>query len=237
MNKSILIAAAAAATILSGLTSFTPTAEAGGIRVGFGFPMGSFVARPSRGGYASSGYGGGMCKKKSSPSYASRSRPAPRSEPRVASKPHYEPKVASRSYDKPSVKHTYKETKVASHEYSAPKKSRSVYRAETDETSNTETSDEIETGATGSSALIGVDAKKADVTTVEVPADLPAETPAPAAEVATAETPVVTEAPVVTETPAPVVVEEPAPKKSKTAKKEDCTKYIPSIGVTVSVGC
>lgn len=36
--------AALAATILAG-TAFTSAAEAGGVRVGFGFPLGSFVAR------------------------------------------------------------------------------------------------------------------------------------------------------------------------------------------------
>ena len=217
MNKSILIAAAAAAGILSGLTSFTPTAEAGGIRVGFGMPLGSFVARPTRGGYASSN-SSGMCKKKS-PSYASRSRPEPHST------------------------QAHKETKVASHDYSEPKKSSSVDHAE-QETSNSNNGEDSQTGATGSSALIQGDSKNGEVTTVEIPADLPAETPAGSTATIAANTPAETpatsasEAPAVTETPAaPVVVEEPKSKKSKTARKDDCSKYIPAIGVTVSVGC
>lgn len=220
MSKTTLFAAAAAATLLGSLTSFTPTAEAGGFRLGFGMPIGSFVATPTRGGYASNGYSSGRSCKKKSMSYASRSQP----------------KAASR----PS-----KETKVASH--SAPKKSRSVDRAESNETQTADNTNE--TGTTGSTALIQADSNKADITTVEIPADLPPEGSTPAATTTTetteTSTPVAsaeadTEIPAAetpAPAPAPVVEEAPKSKKSKTAKKEDCTKYIPSIGVTVSVGC
>lgn len=50
------IAIALAAAALISAPSFSSTAEAGGIRLGFGFPLGSFVARPHQSYGAPSGY-------------------------------------------------------------------------------------------------------------------------------------------------------------------------------------
>ncbi|MGQ0673217.1 MAG: hypothetical protein ACT4N2_10125 [Hyphomicrobium sp.] len=218
MTRNILIAAvAAAATVLGAATSFTTSAEAGGVRVGFGFPLGSFVASPTRGGY---GGGSAQCKKKPRTHVA---RKAPRHEPRVASRPS-------------------KETKVAAYTASKPKKPRTVERAETEEVTGTETSEETEVTSSGSTALLQGDQKAAETAAEETETIATETVAANTAEETPAELPAVTE----TSHTEPVVVEEvktsatdtaEPTKVSKKSEKEECKKYIPSIGVTISVGC
>ena len=55
MSKTLTIIAAAATLIAGNLVASAP-AEANGVRLGFGFPLGSFVARPSGNGGGSSSY-------------------------------------------------------------------------------------------------------------------------------------------------------------------------------------
>lgn len=55
MSKTLTIIAAAATLIAGNLVASAP-AEANGVRLGFGFPLGSFVARPSGSGGGSSSY-------------------------------------------------------------------------------------------------------------------------------------------------------------------------------------
>jgi hypothetical protein len=67
MTKTTL---ALAAALLAG-TTLTSAANAGGVRVGFGFPLGSFIAHSNQS-YSDGGYGGGRhCDK---PRYAARRR-------------------------------------------------------------------------------------------------------------------------------------------------------------------
>ncbi len=90
MTKSLILSLAAAATFAA-TTSFGPAAEAGGVRLGFGFPLGSFTAQPTHG-YGGSSYGAEKHCVKRAPSYVSSARPSTkfartkteRSETRVA---------------------------------------------------------------------------------------------------------------------------------------------------------
>ena len=50
MKSPLALLAAAAATLVFANTAAAPVAEAGGMRLQFGFPLGSFVASPCSGG-------------------------------------------------------------------------------------------------------------------------------------------------------------------------------------------
>lgn len=194
MTRTALIASATAA-ILGSLT-LSATAEAGGIRLGFGGPMPSFVATPTHGGggsYNTSSYGGSPHCAKKQPSYAAASRP--HSEPRVA---HSQPTAPRR--DKVAVADATPVTEKV---------------ADTAATTDTNSS----SGLTGSKALAQIDNA--------------ATTAAATAETAKTETVTVAEAP---ET-APEAARTETLASTEPAKELGCKKFIPSVGVTIDVGC
>ena len=215
MNKTLILSLAAA--IVAGTASFAPAAQAGGgIRLQFGGALGSFVARPSHGSYAAHSPSGGSssgasCHKKA-PSYASH-RPAP------------EPRVASRSYDaKP---------KPAYH------KSNTDRSSNNDDVASNDNGDTTSPETTGSKALFATDTPIVQTATPEddktkVAAVEPAET---ASTTTTSATEVLGPPAPVVEEVKPVVVEKSKKSTKEAAKKEDCKKFIPSVGVTISVGC
>lgn len=222
MNKIII---AAAATLVVSATALTSTAEAGGgVKLGFGFPLGSFVARPT-----SQPYHHAPVHQYKAPVHAQKSWDKPK--PMVAHKKRIEidedeaPRRVSKS--KPA-----KETVVAH----APKKK--VAKPEADE--DTTASNDPGQGGTVTAALTA--AKVAPAATPE-PAPIAAEVPVK--ELVTVELPPQSAIePAAAEIPAQVVKQEvaepvesaPAPKK--TAKKGlECRKFIPAVGVTISVRC
>ncbi len=210
MTRTTLIAAVTAAVF--GSLALTATAEAGGLRLGFGGPMASFVATPTHGGgsyQTASNYGRGSdhCAKKSQAS-------------RVASRSHAEPRVA-RSEPKAARR---ERVQVASVQQEAAKPKVSVAAA--DKTTD-KTDDKVEAasntnsgGLTGSKALAQTDT---------------AATTAAATDAANTGAVVVAETPDVTPEPAPAVkADEPA---QDATKDVGCKKFIPSVGVTIDVGC
>jgi hypothetical protein len=211
MTRTTLIAAVTASVL--GSLAMTATAEAGGIRLGFGGPMASFVASPTHGGGGNSyqtasnyGRGGDHCAKKR-PSYS------------VASRPHSEPRVVARSEPKPAHRDKVQVASVQ-HETWKPKASTAATDAVIEKAADKAevASDTNSGGLTGSKALAQTDT---------------AATTAAAADAAKSDAVVVAETPdAMTEaTPAPAV------KAEEPAKDVGCKKFIPSVGVTIDVGC
>ena len=237
-----------AAALTAGVVSYSPAAEAGGgVRLSFGGPLGSFVARPTQG-YAPS-YGNPGCNK---PSYAS----------------------ARTHYSKPAAK---KPVSVASRRHdddddmpSKPKRKLEVAKSEKSETrdsaASSETSSSVKQVATNSvpltpatpaaSTTSAPQVLKLDSKAAETPAataakpEAGAEAAAKQPTVAAAETTgtpgatLVTAASTVTDTPPkpeaqPDKKADPKPAKpAKTVeKKSDCRRFIPSAGITISVRC
>ena len=215
MNKTLILSLAAA--IVAGTASFAPAAQAGGgIRLQFGGALGSFVARPSHGSYAARSPSPGSssaasCHKKA-PSYASH-RSAP------------EPRVASRSYDE--------KPKQAYH------KSKSDRSSNNDDVASNDNNDVTSPVNSGSTALLAAEtpivaAPAPETDTAKVAAIEPTET---ASTTTTSAAEVLgPPAPVVEEVKA-VEVEKHKKSTKEAAKKDDCKKFIPSVGVTISVGC
>jgi hypothetical protein len=217
--------AALIASVLGSLT-LTGTAEANGVRLGFGGPMPSFVATPTHGGGGSyntaSGYGRSAhcAKKKPSYSVASRSRAVPHSEPKVArSEPRHV--VRREKVEVASVQHTVSKPKVSSSV--VEKVEKVVSDVTTPENSN---------GLTGSKALVQND-NAATTAAANAPTDTSA-TETPAANQTTVAT-----APAAVETANETAAVEPQPevKAEEPAKDVGCKKFIPSVGVTIDVGC
>jgi hypothetical protein len=208
---------------VAGALTVSSAAEANGIRLGFGGPMSSFVATPTHGG-GSSGYGGGSahCAKKK-PSYSVASHARPHAEPRVArSEPKavYHPRtqvvsvprtVARPQIETAMVEKTEKIEKVAAVTVSA----------------------ETPSGLTGSLAL--AQTENAAATTAATAATATADA-TPSAPVTT-ETAAANAEPVAVETAATAPVEQPEVKPADPAKVVGCKKFIPSVGVTIDVGC
>jgi hypothetical protein len=189
-RKSLL---AFAATLLTA-TVMNSAAEAGdGVKLNFGYPMGSFVATPAGGGSygAKAASAHKMAQKKKPSSLARQVEPS-----------------------EPKAKAAAKKDKPAKIETASIRRDRDTDKSETAEV---ETKDEAP--LTGSKALAGTDAAG---TTAETAASGTASTK-------TAEIPV-------------AAVAEPEAESSETEKSDEtadvgCKKFIPAIGVTVSVGC
>ncbi len=177
MNKKLL----AFVSVIAALTALVPAAEAGnGVRLGFGFPMGTFVATPRGGGNA----------------YAA---------PKAAKAKAYQQQIARQSAD------------------TAPKVAKKAKKSvtETASTPSTETTETTET-VSGSTALIQT-TKPAEETQEQTPAETSAtETPAATNVVATTET---------------KAEETKAEEPTVETKDVGCKKFIPAIGLTVTVGC
>ena len=213
MNKLII---AAAATLIVSTTQLTAPAQAGGgVRLGFGFPLGSFTARPT-----SQHYHG--------PSHGHRAHKAPKV---YAAPKHVEKKVvvakpkkweqAEEAPRAAKVKKVTKSARVASRKVETVEKTEDPGQGDTVTAALTAAAVTAET----------TPAPVKEIATVELP-PAKVEAPAPAVEV---EQPAPAPVPVVEKVEAPV---EAAPAPKKTAKKGfDCRKFIPSVGVTISVKC
>ncbi len=178
MNSKIL----ALVSAITAVTAFVPVAEAGnGVRLGFGFPMGTFVATPRGDGSA-------------------------HAVPKAAKAKAYKQQQIARQSAEP-------EPKVAK------KAKKSV--TETASTKSTETTETSETTVSGSTALIQT-TTPAEKTEETAPSETSA-TETPATDVAATTEPKAEE----------TKPEEPAVE----AKDVGCKKFIPAIGLTVTVGC
>lgn len=230
-TKSILTVAA---ILAAGITLVTPAAEAGGgVRLGFGGPLGSFVARPTQGYYT--------------PSYSQRSYGSP-----SCDKPKY---GAVRSYARPAPK---KHVAVASRhddddDKPAKAKKAPVKTAEkSDDTVKSSKSDAIKQVATNAIPL--------EATAVSKPASTPAPAATDLKAAAKIEnSTVTTPAEVKTQkvesaalVPANATITDAAPEakvepketpktekkvEKKTEKKSDCRRFVPSAGITITVRC
>lgn len=194
MKKTLILTLAA--TLASGVASLSGAAHAGsgGVKLHFNGPLGSFVARPSKGAYASAA----RCAPKKASAHAARRTPAS---------------------DKPTT--------------TAARSVKKVYSNDNDNT------DTVENGPTGSKALIQAETTK--VAAIEPATAAPAETvAAPAAEAfgppAPAETATDATAPVAAEV-AEVKTDEPKTEVKASEESEKCKKFVPAVGVTISVGC
>lgn len=226
MNTKSLIAVAAA--LAAGVTLLTPAAEAGGgVRLGFGGPLGSFVARPTQGYYSPSysqrSYGSPSCDK---PKYRSAhsydSRPSPKKHVSVASKKHRD----DEDDDKPAK--------------SKAELNKTAEKSDKSETIKQVATNSIPleaTAATPPAATVAPDLKSAakiENTAVTAPAAIAAPKVESAALVPAT-------APIVESKPETKVETKPAGKTAKTSdkaeKKSDCRRFIPAAGITVSVRC
>ncbi|MEQ1577423.1 MAG: hypothetical protein ABL894_07210 [Hyphomicrobium sp.] len=219
IRKTFLAALAVSAL---GSVALTATAEAGGIRLGFGGPMASFIAVPTHGGSggssARSSYGGSHCaKKKPSVQYASR----PHSEPRRAEVTRSEPKPAREKVKVASVQRETNKPAVTAKTEDTVKNAGTDVKTET--TAVTANSGDNSSGLTGSKALAQTDnAASTAAATTEANS---AETVAVAeksAEPMEAQGGSAVQAEVSSDVP---------------AKDVGCKKFIPSVGVTIDVGC
>lgn len=222
MNKLII---AAAATLIVSTTQLTAPAQAGGgVRLGFGFPLGSFTARPTSQPYHA-------------PSHGYRAHKAPKVH---AAPKHVEKKVvvakpkkweqAEEAPRAAKVKKVTKSARVASRKVETVEKTEDPGQGGTVTAALTAAAVTAETTPTPVTAA-PAPAPVKEIATVELP-PAKVEAPAPAVEV---EQPAPAPVPVVEKVEAPV---EAAPAPKKTAKKGfDCRKFIPSVGVTISVKC
>jgi hypothetical protein len=221
MNKIIV---AAAATLVVSVTALTSTAQAGGgVKLGFGFPLGSFVARPT-------------------------------SQPYNHAPVHHQAPVhAHKSWDKPKPVVAHKK-KIEIDEDEAPrrvakakpKKDTEVARATKKKVSKPETDEETTaSNDPGQGGTVTAALTAARVAPEAAPQTAPVAAEVPVKELVTVEPPPQGSIePAAAEIPAQVVKQEtaqpvetaPAPKK--TAKKGlECRKFIPAVGVTISVRC
>lgn len=232
-TKSILTVAA---VLAAGITLVTPAAEAGGgVRLGFGGPLGSFVARPTQGYYT--------------PSYSQRSYGSP-----SCDKPKY---GAVRTYARPAPK---KPVAVASRhdddDDDKPSKARKTTVKTAEKTEKTSKSETIKQVASNAIPLEATATSKPASTTAPASTDLKAAAKiensavTPPATVSTTKVEsaalVPANATIADVTPEPKVepkaepkVEAKETKKSdkKVEKKSDCRRFVPSAGITITVRC
>ncbi|MEW5962089.1 MAG: hypothetical protein AB1749_00855 [Pseudomonadota bacterium] len=222
MNKIIIAAAATLVVSATALTSTTAQAG-GGVKLGFGFPLGSFVARPT-----SQPYHHAPAHHFKTPLHAQKSLGKPKA--MVAHKKRIEiddedeaPRRVVKAKSKPDTEARVAKKKV---------------KTEADE--ETTASKDPGQGGTVTAALTA--ARVAPEATQE-PAPVAAEVPVK--ELVTVEPPPQGNIePAAAEIPAQVVKQEAvqpvesAPASKKTAKKGlECRKFIPAVGVTISVRC
>lgn len=220
MSKTSILSLAAAALVASTL-SFAPAAEAGGMRLKFGGPLGSFVASPTP------GYGGGSSYSKAS--YGAK-KCAPKSKQYASRKPNV--KVA-RHIEKPAprvVRHVERsEPRVAAYQ-PAPKRlvTRSIVKAPAEtavlDTNVAATAVVTDTNSSGSQALAAGSLPAAEK--LEVAKLTPETVPAVAAPEA-----------VKAETQGEAAADTAKTETVAAAGPQTCKKFIPAVGVTVTVGC
>jgi hypothetical protein len=216
---------ALAATLMTATTASTPAAEAGmGVRLGFGGPLGSFVARPtSPGAYQQPAYAS---------SRASRNAYCAKDKKRAM--------AAAAARREAAEEKAERRRELMEEAQEKAERRRKMLAAAKREKLTTRL-------AKAASSVVKSEASSAEKTESEVPtsvvvakanAGTPDVTPTPAVTKSVAEEP----APVVEER-APVAeatVEEPKPKakaKKRADKALDCKKFVPTAGITISVSC
>ncbi len=220
MTKTHIILALTASVLTA--TSFAGAASANGVRLGFGGPMASFVASPTHGGggrssrNAGAAYATAKCQKKSAPVQTARREPPPQ--------PKHYSEESKRKVTVASVERDRPARKSASHVSETVK-----------ETKAEVASNETPVVVSGSKSLVQTqvetDAANAAPATVTQP-DVAANDPVPA--VATIE-PTTTVA--ATETIAETIPAIAAPAVVTARDDVGCKKFIPAVGVTVTVDC
>jgi len=236
--RSLIIAAAA---ILSATTSMTSAAQAGGVRLQFGFPMGSFVARPTQS-YQPSYH-------KPSHSYTARSHHAAaaaaerreraakaraRAEAEARAEAKAEAKAKASAAARLAAARKEKADKDNSSKVAAITSSATVLAAQTPAQpaeqqhvlpATVDNGKPVETAALNNSQT----ASDVPPSPLPGPSDNYVE---PTAGNSKTET-----APAVQPEPAKSTKTAEKPAKEKKDKKEDCKRFIPFIGVTISVRC
>jgi len=238
---------ALAAAFAAGVLTLVPAAEAGnGVRLSFGGPLGSFVARPTQG-YATPSYGAPKCDK---PSYrtASRSHGSTHSAKKPVS-------VASRSRDdddKPAKQAKKSRDGDDNEARSAKAETRSSdikqiatnavpLAAKSSTTTGVQTVAASQPAASvppplkldGTAAPAAAPAAGNGAVAVGTASDLPVQSAALVPAPSTAETKAPTEVKASTEVKAEVKTEKRVDKK----KDGDCRRFIPAAGITISVRC
>ena len=202
MNKLIITAAA---SLLVSATALTSAAEAGGgVRLGFGFPLGGFTARPTSQPYHGAGNSHRMVE-------------------------------SHNSWKKQKAIAAHRKS-IDDDEDEAPR--RSAKSKKSSEVAHSSKKKDEETVASNDPGA-GNGTVTAALTAADVQANAaPAATAnQPVKEIATVEPPPAkVVAPVVAKVVEPVATA-PAPQPKSAKKGFDCRKFIPSVGVTISVKC
>ncbi len=194
MTKSSILSLAAA--LVAASISFAPAAQANGMRLNFGGPIGSFVARPTPGYGGSSSYGSKAKCAKKAPSQQVARHSVEKTERTKVAKVHSKPARTQVA----SIERTEKKAKVEA------------------DTTPVTTATETTTTSNASQSLAAGALPAAETIAAE-----------PAPEAVVAETQDTIE-PVQTETVKTASIE-------TTAAAKECKKFIPAVGVTVTVGC
>lgn len=216
MNKLILSVLAAASTVVAAGTALAPTpAEAGmGVRLGFGVPLGSFVARPhAPDSYHQRSYSRRKVKQHKSYSAARAERQARAAESARVRAARRAAKVRAQQLARAEAR-----AEAAKAEARAELAKLNKAKAELEkQKEKTEQTASVETGSTTPAA--------APEATAPVAETKPATAEVQQAAVATSDDS--------TDEPAPQRNEDPANDDGE----QDCKKFIPAVGVTISVGC
>lgn len=201
--------ALAAALVAGILANIDEAAAGGGVRLNFGGPLGSFVASPY-----SSGYGHRHAYKPSYGGHHAYGRPAPR-KPVVA---------ASRKSDETRAIKARKKVETAKSEKAGNKDGSAVQQVATNAVP-------LDAAAAPPAPVIAAKVEETTATAVTAGSIAPtAATLVPTAAAGAAEKPAAEAA--------PAAEAKPQKAKAKTAeKKNDCRRFIPAAGVTISVRC
>lgn len=217
MTRQIAILRLAAALTLA--VAVAPAAEAGGggVRLNFGGPLPSFVATPTP------GYGGS-----SAPSRHTAQKKVSKPAHQVARRNHDETPKATRTAAKP-------ERQIARSDRAAPKPERHIARVERKVVRQAPA--EVQTAALTSDTATDSTTPITGTKSLAFGA-LPPLEPIAAAELIPAEQITAIEAPDQASAKSEATATtEPAPQVKTAAGPQECKKFIPAVGVTVTVGC
>lgn len=203
MNKSILTVLAAATALVAAGTSFSPTtAQAGGIRLGFGVPLGAFVAHSM----AEDSYRRERAYERRERSYS-----AVRAEREARAAASARERAARRAAKVRATELARAEARADNAKAEAKSELAKLNKAKDDTVQET------------ASVTPAAEASKEKVAAVS-----PATT-----EVKEVKTAATSTAENTTSEP----VEDTSKTEPKSTGKRDCKKFIPAVGVTISVGC
>lgn len=207
----------AAAILAAGLTQIAPAQAGGGVKLEFGGPLGTFTARPSPGGGDSGGSGYGQHKpSKPKATQKKPQRPSASTAARHKAKP-------NRNVAKTTIRENREPPSKTAARPQEPREPRVVSRGTVEDTAADKATDTV-TPASGTRSLAAGALPRSEpiaatgkpdesITAVDAPESDQTELAPPASQ---ADTPKVETAGV---------------------KTEECKKFIPAVGVTVTVGC